>query len=82
MSKTNDLSNDLYQLHISFAVRALLGGGKGKLAMSEIKKDDEEYYNQLMDKASEIYKDLPQEWKDNPEVGLVEWMKRGAKEEK
>jgi hypothetical protein len=48
-------------IHIDYACRALLGGGKGKSVMEELKKVNPEYYEQIMSLARE---ELRKEGKD------------------
>jgi hypothetical protein len=41
------------EINIDYACRALLGGGKGKSVMEELKKVNQPYYDQIMSLARE-----------------------------
>jgi hypothetical protein len=41
------------EIHVDYACRALLGGGKGKSVMEELKKVNRPYYDQIISLARE-----------------------------
>ncbi|MBA7506100.1 hypothetical protein ES706_04780 [subsurface metagenome] len=45
------LQGTLDQINIDYACRALLGGGKGKSVMEELKQANPAYYEQIMSEA-------------------------------
>lgn len=55
------LQAHLDQINIDYACRALLGGGKGKSVMEELRKTNSAYYESIM---SEARKRIGKEVKD------------------
>lgn len=45
------LQETLDQINIDYACRALLGGGKGKFVIEQLKKENPAYYEQIMSEA-------------------------------
>ena len=63
-------SNPLFELEVNYAMRALMGGGKGRFVMEQLKENDPEFYQLVMAEAQRRLDKLDPEYKKD-RIGVL-----------
>ena len=73
------VDDDIYETYVLMGVRAILGDGRAKSIMNELKEDDASAHGLIMTEAWQRYASMPDILRDDKGKGIARLVKEGEK---